>query len=304
MRKILTKILLTSIILLWFGNISQTNADELGGFERILWEANNELNCDNISYNMKEYYNSTKYKIDNVFNLIKKKSITSQKKIYTNLKSKTYVSIKKLDKDKQIKNYNIIGYIYCESSKNYSYLNNYSVNSSKLSYKIEENWKLYAMKYWKKYLVDNWENWFISNIEILDDRYIIYKMWDKSETLAIYDNNKRKVLSKIADWKLINDNKYIYSCWLWDNSLKLFDIKNDFYKELTKNKHTISNCYYENKYIFFETIENYIAIEYKYSFNSKRLYIKENSEWEKISEIWEKRSCKLNNEWNNVDVKK
>ena len=64
MKKTLTKILLISIILLWFLNKNQTNAEDLGGFESLFWEVNNEFSCDSINYDIKRYYSSYKYKVD------------------------------------------------------------------------------------------------------------------------------------------------------------------------------------------------------------------------------------------------
>jgi hypothetical protein len=66
MRKFITKILLTSIILLWFWNINQTKAEDLGGFESLFWEVNNEFSCSDINYDIKRYTNNKK--VFHIFN--------------------------------------------------------------------------------------------------------------------------------------------------------------------------------------------------------------------------------------------
>ncbi|MCD5380435.1 hypothetical protein LR004_00775 [Candidatus Gracilibacteria bacterium] len=122
MKKILTKILLISIILLGFGNINQSNAGDLDGFEEI-FNQQEEFSCTYINKRIGDY---SKYKgmIDNYFRKISTKSYTYKKNIYTKLGNLADRKLTTINKNRQAKIYTVIGYIKCESNKKFDKLTN------------------------------------------------------------------------------------------------------------------------------------------------------------------------------------
>ena len=115
MRNILTKILLTSIILLWLWNINGANAGDLDWFESI-FNQQEEFSCITIEREI-THYPRYKWIIDNYFRKISTKSYTYKKRIYIWLNDLTDRKLTTINRGTQVRLYAIVWYLKCESNK-------------------------------------------------------------------------------------------------------------------------------------------------------------------------------------------